>query len=251
MEHNHMGFFDGIIYNLKGLKWALKSLKLLALGLIRFCAVFLLSLICAGLIIAYHGEIMGLLWSRPESVWLTLVWHVLSWVVSLFLLGMSVILSYVVSQILFSVIIMDIMSRVIENLATGKVDHPVQASLFKQFIYLVTQEIPRTLFPVLCIVVLVMCGWLTPLGPLLTVLSPLAAVIFLAWDNTDLVPARRLIPFKHRFRLLLKSLPFHLGFGLWFLIPVLNLLFLSFAPVGATLYALDLHNKKVKGSMQS
>ena len=240
-----MGFFDGIMYNLRGLKWALKSLKLLVLGLIRFCAVFLLSLICAGLIIAYHGEIMGLLWSRPESAWLTVVWHALSWIISLFLLGMSVILSYMVSQILFSVVIMDIMSRVTEKLATGKVDHMGQASLFKQFISLVTQEIPRTLFPLFCIMVFVICGWRTPLGPLLTLLSSLAAVIFLAWDNTDLVPARRLIPFKHRFRLLLNSLPFHLGFGLWFLIPVLNVLFLSLAPVGATLYAIELQNKKL------
>jgi CysZ protein len=61
-------------------------------------------------------------------------------------------------------------------------------------------------------------------------------VVFLAWDNTDLVPARRMVPFQERFRFLLKTLPFHLGFGLWFLIPVLNLLFLSFAPVGGTLY---------------
>jgi CysZ protein len=243
-----MGFFDGIIYNLRGLKWALKSPKLLALGMIRFFVVFLLFLICAGLLIAYHGEIMGLLWNRPESIWLSVVWHALSWVVSIFLLGISVILSYVVSQIIFSVIIMDIMSRLTEKLATGKVNYRNQAPLFKQFIYLVTQEIPRTLLPLFCIVVLTVLGWLTPLGPFLTVLSSLAAVIFLSWDNTDLIPARRLIPLNRRFRLLLKYLPFHLGFGVWFLIPLLNVLFLSFAPVGATLYAIDLQNKEKKGT---
>jgi CysZ protein len=68
------------------------------------------------------------------------------------------------------------------------------------------------------------------------VLSAAAAVIFLAWDNTDLIPARRMVPFAQRFALLRRSLTFHLGFGLWFLIPVVNILFLSFAPVGATLY---------------
>jgi CysZ protein len=93
-------------------------------------------------------------------------------------------------------------------------------------------------------VLLVIFSWLTPLGPILTVLSSLAAVIFLAWDTTDLIPARRLIPFKHRFRFLLKNLPFHLGFGLWFLIPFFNILFLSFAPVGATLYHIDMQNRK-------
>ena len=82
-------------------------------------------------------------------------------------------------------------------------------------------------------------GWLTPLGPVITIFSSAVAVIFLAWDNTDLTPARQLAPFKARFRSLMQSLLFHLGFGLLFLIPVLNILFLSFAPVGATLYHID------------
>jgi CysZ protein len=64
-------------------------------------------------------------------------------------------------------------------------------------------------------------------------------VVFLAWDNTDLPFARRMAPFKHRFAFLLKTLPFHLGFGLPFLIPVLNALLLSFAPVGATLFQIE------------
>jgi CysZ protein len=87
--------------------------------------------------------------------------------------------------------------------------------------------------------VLIGLGWLTPLGPIVTILSSMAAAIFLAWDNTDLIPARRMAPFKERFRLLMSTLPFHLGFGLLFLIPLLNILFLSFAPVGATLYYID------------
>jgi len=86
---------------------------------------------------------------------------------------------------------------------------------------------------------LIIVGWLTPLGPVVTVVSSAIAIIFLAWDNTDLIPARRLVPFGDRFRMLRRALPFHLGFGLLFLIPFLNILFLSFAPVGATLYFID------------
>jgi CysZ protein len=86
-------------------------------------------------------------------------------------------------------------------------------------------------------------GWLTPLGPVLAILSSVIVAIFLAWDNSDLVPARRLYSFKQRLKLLLKSLTFHLGFGLLFLIPLLNILFLSFAPVGATLYFIEKHGK--------
>jgi CysZ protein len=87
--------------------------------------------------------------------------------------------------------------------------------------------------------VLMVLGWSTPLSPVTTIVSALAAEIFLAWDNTDLIPARRLEPFGGRFKFLVKNLGFHLGFGLWFLIPVLNIVFLSFAPVGATLYYIE------------
>ncbi len=239
-----MSFFDGMIYNLKGLRWAMKSPKLLMLGLTRFFAVIFLTVICGSIIIAYHQEILSLLWSKPQTDWLILIWHLLSWIVSLSLFGLSVILSYLAAQILFGAIIMDIMSQVTEKLATGKVAHKSQGGVFRQFVYLVSQEAPRAVFPILLTLVLVVIGWLTPLGPLLTVLSPFVAITFLAWDNTDLIPARQLMPFKDRFRFLLKTLPFHLGFGLWFLLPVLNILFLSFAPIGATLYHVDLQKRE-------
>jgi CysZ protein len=106
-------------------------------------------------------------------------------------------------------------------------------------LFLIKQEIPGAIVPVLLSLLLLIIGWLTPLGPMITILSAGIAVIFLAWDNTDLTPARQLVPFSERFRSLRGSLLFHLGFGLLFLIPVLNILFLSFAPVGATLYQID------------
>jgi len=115
----------------------------------------------------------------------------------------------------------------------------------KTFGYLVSQEIPRTTIPVMLSILLMIVGWLTPLGPVVVILSSAVAAVFLAWDNTDLIPARQLVPFKTRFRLLLNAIPFHLGFGLPFLIPGLNLLLLSFAPIGATLYHMDKNKDQI------
>jgi CysZ protein len=115
----------------------------------------------------------------------------------------------------------------------------VKASLPGQLVFLVRQEIPRSVIPILLTLIVMAVGWLTPLGPFTAVLSAAIAAAFLAWDNTDLIPARQLLPFGRRFRFLVKTLPFHLGFGIWFLIPFANILFLSFAPVGATLYYLE------------
>jgi CysZ protein len=238
-----MNLFSGITYNLRGLRLGIKTPKLLVWGLIRFAAVVIITIVTASLILVYHEEILNLIWAKPASQWILWLWYVISWLLSLTLVGLSTIFSYLISQILFSVVIMDYMSRITERIMAGEEHENVQVGLLRQFSYLVKQEIPRTIVPVLITILLMVLGWLTPLGPVLAILSSGIAVIFLAWDNTDLIPARRLYPFKKRFKLLLSSLPFHLGFGLLFLIPILNILFLSFAPVGATIYYIDKHKE--------
>ncbi|HDM09372.1 MAG: EI24 domain-containing protein [Deltaproteobacteria bacterium] len=242
-----MGFFQGISYNFRGLFFSLRSPKLLILGIIRFVAVLILTIILATLILAYHQQILNLIWAKPSSHWIIWLWHIVSWLLSFLLVGTSAVISYLVAQILFSVVIMDIMSRITERKVRGQVDE-AKVSLLKLFGYLVRQEIPRTTIPVLISLVLMIVGWVIPLGPILVVLSSLVAVIFLSWDNTDLVPARRMMPFRERFKLLLKTLPFHLGFGLPFLIPGANIVFLSFAPVGATLYHIEKEASQTKAS---
>ena len=234
-----MNLFSGIKYNLRGLGMGLKTPKLLMLGLIRLFTVILITIFAAGLILVYHQAILSFMWSKPESQWVTWLWYLLSWLLSAVLVGMSAVISFLVSQILFSVLIMDMMSRITEKKMTGNIQEPRKIPWWQQFLFLVKQEIPRATIPVLLSLLLIITGWLTPLGPIITILSSVVAVIFLAWDNTDLTPARQLVPFKERFRSLRRSLLFHLGFGILFLIPVLNILFLSFAPVGATLYQID------------
>ena len=217
----------------------LKTPKLLMLGLIRFFIVILITIFAAGLILVYHQEILSFMWSKPESLWVTWLWYLLSWLLSAVLVGLSAVISFLVSQILFSVLLMDLMSRITESMVTGTIQEQKKIPGWQQFLFLVKQEIPRATVPVLLSLLLIILGWLTPLGPIIALLSSAVAVIFLAWDNTDLLPARQLVPFKERFQSLMRSLLFHLGFGVLFLIPVLNILFLSFAPVGATLYHID------------
>jgi CysZ protein len=163
-------------------------------------------------------------------------------------MGISAVAAYLIAQVLFSVFIMDLMSRITERMLTGQVTAAPNAPILTQMAFLVRQELPRNIIPVLLTLIILVLGWLTPLGPVLTVVFPLVAAIFLAWDNTDLIPARNLQPFGKRFKALGRALPFHLGFGLPFLIPVLNLFFLSFAPVGATLYHLDRTKKAASPS---
>jgi len=234
-----MNLLHGIRYNLKGMRLALATPRLLALGLLRFVIVVAITVVSAGLILAWNQELFSTIWSRPESAWLVWLWYLASWLTTLLLIAISTVVSYIVAQVLFGVFIMDRMSRITEQLQGAALSPASQLSMVGQFVFLLKQEIPRALIPILISLVLMLVGWLTPLGPVVALLSSLAAAVFLAWDNTDLVPARQFIPFGERFRFLGRTLLFHVGFGLLFLIPLANMVFLSFAPVGATLYQID------------
>ncbi len=234
-----MEFFSGIKYNINGVSLALKTPSLLMLGLLRFFVVFFLTLFLSGMIFYWHDEILAMIWKAPQGGWLIYVWNVAAWLLSLFLASITMVLSYLIAQLFFGVFIMDYMSRITERIVLGQEVPFDQGSWFQFFFYLIRQEIPRAILPVLITLVIMLAGLFTPLSPFILVLSSVAASVFLAWDNTDLIPARRMIPFGERINFLKQNLLFHLGFGLLFLIPWLNILFLSFAPVGATLYFLD------------
>ena len=234
-----MNLISGIAYNYRGLKLGLKTPALLFLGIVRFLVIVILTVVSASLIFKYHNEILSLLWGKPESNWIVWMWYVVSWLLALLLMGLSAVISFLIAQIFFSVMIMDTMSRITEQRVSGREKEAKHMSWFKYFLYLLKQEIPRAVIPVMIALIFMVLGWFTPLSPVTTIISTLLAGVFLAWDNTDLIPARRHESFGHRFKFLFKNFGFHLGFGLWFLIPVLNILFLSFAPVGATLFYVE------------
>jgi CysZ protein len=238
-----MQIVSGIKYNLAGLKMGLKTPKLLFLGLLRFFVVIIVAIGLGAIILIYHTDIISAVWTKPETLWVVWIWYILSWLISLILIIFSSVLSYLLSQILFSIVIMDQMSRITERRSRGHVIETINLSHFSQLIYLIRQEIPRAIIPVFLLLILSVIGWLTPLGPFITIITSTIAAAFLAWDNTDLVPARRCDKYRSRFRFFIDNFSFHIGFGLLFLIPVINILCLSFAPIGATLYYLDKNEK--------
>jgi CysZ protein len=246
-----MNLISGIAYNYKGLKLGLKTPALLFLGLVRFIVIVAIAIVSASLILSYHNEILSLIWTKPESSWIVWLWHVVSWLLTLLLMGVSAVVSFLISQILFSVIIMDAMSKITEQRFAEREKEPERISWLKYFFYLLRQEIPRAVIPVMIALILMILGWLTPFSPVTTIISALVAGVFLAWDNTDLLPARRLYPFGERFQLFRRQLMFHLGFGLPFLIPLFNVLLLSFAPVGATLYQVEREAQRSGGETSS
>jgi CysZ protein len=246
MQGTRMDFFRGIQYNIQGLTLSFRHPQLLWLGLLRFAVILILTVLFSGMILLNHDAIMSGIWTLPDSGVLVYVWHLVSWLLSLVLAALSVVAAYLVAQVCFNVFIMDYMSRVTEKIVLGKEISYADGSWFKLAGYLIFQEIPRAVIPMIITIVIMVAGFFTPLGPVIFFLSAITAGVFLAWDNTDLVPARQMRPFKDRFGFLRQNLGFHIGFGLLLIVPWFNILTLSFAPVGATLYHIHQLEKELK-----
>ena len=144
-----MNLINGIKYNIRGLGMGLRTPRLLLLGLIRFFVVIVITIGAVSLILVYHQDILNFMWSKPESSWVLWLWYLLSWLLSAVLVGLSAVLSYLVSQILFSVLIMDLMSRITEASVIGTVQASDRIPMWQQFLFLIKQEIPRATIPVL------------------------------------------------------------------------------------------------------
>jgi len=231
-----MDFFRGLQYHIQGLTLSFRHPILLWLGMLRFAVILILTVLFSGMILLNHDVILSGIWAMPDSGFMVYVWHLTSWLLSLFLAAVSVVIAYLVAQVCFNVFIMDYMSRITEKIVLGKEISSADSSWFRTAVYLIAQEIPRAVIPMVITLAVMTAGFFTPLGPVILVMSVVTAGVFLAWDNTDLVPARQMRPFRDRWALLRRNLGFHIGFGLLLIVPWLNILTLSFAPVGATLY---------------
>jgi CysZ protein len=239
-----MDFFRGVQYNIQGMTLSMRHPQLLWLGLLRFAVILILTVLFSGLVLLNHDAILSRIWTLPDSGVLVYVWHLASWLLSLVLAALSVVVAYLVAQVCFNVFIMDYMSRITEKIVLGKEISTIEGSWFRTAAYLVFQEIPRAVIPMAITLGVMVAGFFTPLGPVILIVSAVTAGVFLAWDNTDLVPARQMQPFRDRLQFLRRNLAFHIGFGLLLIIPWLNILTLSFAPVGATLYHIRKHEKE-------
>ncbi|MCA1792402.1 MAG: hypothetical protein LC660_00730 [Desulfobacteraceae bacterium] len=171
-----MDFFRGIKYNIQGVLFAFANPKLLWLGLLRFAIILVLALFFSGLVFFWHEAILAMIWEMPEKGMLLYVWHLASWVLSLLLAAVAVVAAYLVAQVFFCVYIMDYMSRLTEKIVLGTEVSYAQSSWLSFFVYLVCQEIPRAVIPLVITLAVMVMGLFTPLGPVILVLSSITAV---------------------------------------------------------------------------
>lgn len=229
-----------LLYGLKCHWEALKIMKakksLIFWGLLRFLIILFLFIVLSFIALSYNHLLLEYIWTKPSSLMMLILWKIALVLLTILLLFVAGGLSYLISQILFGVVIADHMSYITEHILSGKEPKGTPPFSFSYLLFLIKQEIPRGTLPLLVSSSFIILGWLLPLGFIWVMVSSLVSCAFLAWDYTDLVPARMLKPFKERFTLFKRTFWGHVIFGLPFMIPFINVLFFSIGPVSGTVF---------------
>ena len=212
-----------------GFTWLLRHPRYLTLLMVP-------SILAFGLLIGLWGEILDLsqwfvgiaYWDKPQAwYWLALWW--VGWALLSFVpIAVSVLGIYLLMKILASPLI-EWVSIAIEKDITGL--EPPHLTL-RQQITVIWGELQKA-------VVILVVPILLLLIPGFNVISLPAAAFLIGWDFFDYPLARRGWSFRERWRFVAGELWSVLGFGLWFIIPFLNILLAPFAIAGGTMLGVE------------
>ena len=220
---------SGISYFTKGCSWLKSHPYYLALLFLPICLSAFLLFISWGALFQYHHLILdSLLFSKPESLLGLSFFYLSKTILSITLILISFLLYPLIVNILSSPIY-DYVSCAVEKA------HPTFSGnnlpWWHAFILMI-EEIKKTLFILLVsIIVLVIPG--------LNLLSPLITAFFIAWEFCDFPLVRQGKTFRQRLWFVRQHFWSILGFGLWFLIPIVTFLIMPLAVVGGTLLSLN------------
>jgi CysZ protein len=232
-------FSEGWRFHIKGIRFAFQHLSFLALSILPFVLALSLYVFAFYLFTLYADDLLGMLWhlENGESSryvgWL--YWAYIHLVKALLYVIVLVIMFYtfiVISNILASPVYDHLVSRY------QRAYHPdayaAQTTSSKKGILAVMKEEVKKAALMLAVPLLLLL--IPVIGALL---GFVVAGLFIAWDYVDFSLSKDYPLLKDRIKALWRHKAFFLGFGFPLLIPLLGLVILPFAILGATILYFD------------
>jgi uncharacterized protein involved in cysteine biosynthesis len=174
------------------------------------------------------------LFSKPEDSWLMLVVYYLC---KILLYLATIIFVFVASFLVMNVIaspVYEIISVAVERDITGR-DIPGQS--LKEMLYVMFVELKKvSLILLISLVLLIVPG--------INLISTVVAAFLIGWDFFDYPLARRGWSFSQRADLVRSEFFSVLGFGLWLVIPVVQIVLVPLAVAGGTMLNLEALKKR-------
>jgi CysZ protein len=194
----------------------------LVLGIVAFVT-------CFGLLFSYDDQLVAMMLpAKPDSWWAVGLYYIGWFFLDATLVVFGAILALGITSIIAAPIY-DFVSQAVERELTGKV---VQTVGWTQFLSALVSEFKKILF-IFCLTIILL------FIPVLNVISIAIAALLLGWDFFDYPLSRRGWPLKQRLRLVRREGWRILGFGVWLVIPFVQVLFMPLAVVGGTMLALE------------
>jgi len=227
-------------YHLKGIKFAFKHVSFLFLSLLPFLITVALYVTLFFVLVHNADYLLDMIWKvKPDEsskyvAWLYWVYmHVIKF--TLYLLTFIIMLyTFTVAANLFASPLYDFISTRYERLFTQSSNKEPSLPFFERISRVLKEEIKKSLFvfilPFLVFFIIPVIGF---------VLSFILAAAFIAWDYIDFSLSRYKPELKERLKTLWRFRYYFFGFGFPLLIPVLNIVFLPFSILGATILYFD------------
>ncbi len=192
--------------------------------------VALFGMLGAGaLFVHYHAELQGFFLTEPKDGWFRMLLYFLSLFVFYVAAVIAVLLIGAVLSNLLASPIYESISQAIER--EFKPGQAIELS-FWQSLKLFPEELKKILLVgILSLVLFIIPG--------LNLLALFGTAWLVAWDFYDYPLARRGMRLKERLKLAGRDMWSIMGLGLWFLIPILQLILVPMAVVGGTLLSLE------------
>lgn len=165
---------------------------------------------------------------EPQEFWRLTLYYVTWGAVNI----MFLILTFVSFLLLTSVLaspVFEVVSMAVEKDITGE---PVPETSLLQSLKLITVELKKALF-------ILTVSTLLLFIPIINVISFVITAFLLGWNFYDYPLARRGWTFRQRFGFVLKHFGSVTGFGLWLMIPFVQIFLMPLAIVGGTKLNLD------------
>lgn len=212
-----------------GLRWLLAHPRYLVLLLIPSLSALALLVGLWGRILDFSQWFVELaFWDKPQAWYALVLWWIGWALMSILPIALSVLAIYLLMKILASPL-MEWVSIAIEKDVTGL--EPPRLTLREQITVMLGELQKALVILVVPILLLLIPGF--------NVISLPAAAFLIGWDFFDYPLARRGWSFAERWRFVAGELWSVMGFGLWFVIPFLNILLAPFAIAGGTLLSVE------------
>lgn len=226
--------FRGIKTYLEGFRWLRNHPKYLALLTLPALMGLLFMIGGVSLFATYDDVIFAkLLFSKPESWYMLLVYYVCKVLLSIAIVALSFLASLLLSNIVASPIY-ETVSLAIEMDVTGQ--RPPSLSLAES-LRVIIAELKKVCFILLIFIILLLI-------PGLNVISTLFAAFLAGWDAFDYPLVRRGWTFQQRLAFVGGEFWSVLGLGLWLVIPFAQIFLLPLAIAGGTLLNLEALKRK-------